>query len=68
MASGGVKTTREQRKRTQRNKIVTVLTGVATSAVAIETQAPGVIPPGSGVVVSQVAGLAAMLVNVFWPK
>jgi hypothetical protein len=68
MSGDGVKTTREQRKRSQRNKIVSVLTGVAASAVAIEQQAPGVVPPGVGVVVSQVAGLGALLVNLFYPK
>lgn len=66
MSGDGVKTNR--RARSQRNKIVSVLTGVASVGVAADTALPGVLPPGSGVLVGQVASFLALVVNQFWPK
>ncbi len=68
MSGDGVKTERKQRARSQRNKIVGVLTGVASVGAAADAALPGVIPPGSGALVGQVAGFLAFCVNQFWPK
>ncbi len=68
MSGDGVKTERKKRARSQRNKIVSVLTGVASVGAAADTALPGVIPPGSGILVGQVATFLALCVNQFWPK
>lgn len=65
----GVKT--DRRARSQRNKIVTTLGSIATSAAALETVAvvaPVIVPPGVGAATAALAGFAATLVNIWWPK
>ena len=68
MAGDGVKTTYKMRKRSQRNKIVTTLTGVASVAIAAEQALPGVVPPGTGALTGQVATFLALVTNQFWPQ
>ena len=68
MAGDGVKTTHKKRARSQRNKIVTTLTGVASVAVAAEQTLPGVVPPGVGMLTGQVATFLALIANQFWPQ
>ena len=57
----------EQPERSQRNKIVTMLTGTA-SAVAVIEQGTDFLPKGSGVVAAQLLTLAALAVNLFRTK
>lgn len=68
MAGDGVKTNLKKRKRSQRNKIVSAITAIGGTATTIEQTMPGVLPPGSGVMVGQVSALLAILVNQFWPN
>lgn len=68
MSGDGVKTEHKKRAKSQRNKIVSVLTGLATVGAAAETALPGVLPPGAGVMTGQVATFLALVVNQFWPK
>ena len=66
MAGDGVKT--DRRAKSTRNKIVSVLTAVTGIAVTAEQMAPGIVPPGAGVMAGQLSALATLLVNQFWPK
>jgi hypothetical protein len=69
MAGDGIKTNR--RARSQRNKIVTTLGGVAASAAsldAVSVVAPAIVPPGTGAAVAALCGMLATMVNVWWPK
>jgi hypothetical protein len=68
MAGDGIKTNKNRRARSQRNKIVSTLTGAATVAAAAETAIPGILPPGSGVLTAQLLTFAALIANQFWPQ
>lgn len=57
----------ETTPRSQRNKIVTMLTGAA-SAVAVIEQGTDFLPKGSGVVAAQLLTLCALAVNLFWTR
>lgn len=66
MPQGGGGAVVDRRRRSERNRIVTMLTGIATAIIAVgET---GLIPPGWTVAISQAATLAALGVNLWYPR
>ena len=67
MASDGIKTPRNRRAKSQRNKIVSALAGAATVAAAVESLPIGV-PPGTGTAAGQVFTFLALVANLYWPK
>ena len=66
MAGDGVKT--DRRSKSLRNKLVTVASAVSGAVVGIEQSAPGVLPVGTGAVVTQLAPFVILLLNNFVKK
>jgi len=68
MAGDGVKTPIKKRQRSQRNKIVSVITAVGGIATTLDQTVPGVVPPGVGTLIGQLCAAIALAVNQFWAK
>ena len=72
MSGDGVKTPRNRRARSQRNKIVTglgaALTGIVPVVEAVERVAPGTVPPGTSLILGTAGTALLTFINVVWPK